>query len=133
MEKADILDMAVRYIKAMRTNSEVATTNYRQEHEHSTTVTRSCSVPSPPLPLQSQNVIYDNLSQPPRETTTSCNMKENCPRVENDKNFNEKISCQETREQFQNSTKENTLTAQNRSCETERTITAATTTIWRPW
>jgi hypothetical protein len=120
MEKADILDMAVRYIKAVRTHPEVSTTTYRQGHEHSPT--RSHEIPSPiPFQARTENIIYDNCSR----VGNSNEMHVETP------NQNCKI---EANEQFQNSEKENMINEQNNiSCETSRTDTSANARIWRPW
>ena len=137
MEKADILDMAVKYIKAIQTHHEVSTTTYRQGHEYSTTIARSYEIPSPtPLQARTENIIYDNLCQPSivKHSTT----KEYGSRVENDKKINVETLCGKVKanEQLKNSENENTISGrneQNINRETSRTDTTANARIWRPW
>lgn len=143
MEKADILDMAVKYIKAIRTHPEVSTTNYRQvqmsSQENSTSFARNYEIPSPtPLQPRTDNVIYDNSYPPPKEIV---NHATNCSRDEED----DKICAQTSRkdgrmnanEQFDISRNENTITTRNEQTipksEIPRIQTTVDRRIWRPW
>ena len=135
MEKADILDMAVRYIKAIRTHPEISTTTCRQARENSTTGTRNYEIPSP-SPLQARTTCHL-----PREIVSNSTLTKNCPRVGNDDDIKVETSCVydnlKANEQIINSEKENSLTARNGqnsiNQEISRRNTVTNATIWRPW
>ena len=76
MEKADILDMAVKYIKAVQTRtSETSPRNYRQQNEYRTPIVPGYQVPRSFSPL-GVNTNYDNLFQSSRGIQKD-EMKEN--------------------------------------------------------
>ena len=141
MEKADILDMAVKYIKAIRTHPEVSTTNYRQvqmsSQEHSTSLGRNYEIPSPtPLQPHTENVIYkDNAYPPPKEIVKDT---ANVSKDEQDDKICVQMSCKDakikTNEQFDISRKGNTITISNEQTIPKSEIPRIqTTAIWRPW
>ncbi|XP_028406162.1 enhancer of split mdelta protein-like [Dendronephthya gigantea] len=130
MEKADILDMAVRYIKAIQTHPDVSTTSYEPEHDQGTTTARSYEVPSPTaFQARTENTIYDNLcQQPARVLITKPNQKENYTKVHEDK-----VETPRQNVIFQSiSTNINTAETNNNR-EKTRTNTNSDARIWRPW
>ena len=142
MEKADILDMAVRYIKAIRTHPEVSTTASRQGHEQSTTISRNHEIPSPiPLQARTKNIIYDNVCDSPQEVVKRLTLTGNCPEVGNDDEIKVKKSCKyhkvETKEGIIDADKENKILGEKEQNSinhgASRTENLANAQIWRPW
>ena len=142
MEKADILDMAVRYIKAIRTHPEVSTTARRQGHEHSTTISRNHEIPSPvSLQARTENIIYDNVCHSREEIVKHLTLTGNCPKVGNNDEIKEERSCEyhkdERKEQIIDPDKENKILGKNEQNNithgTSRTEHLANAQIWRPW
>ena len=142
MEKADILDMAVRYIKAIRTHPEVSTTACRQGHEHSTTISRNHEIPSPvPLQARTENTIYDNVCRSPQENVKHLTLTGNYPKVGNNDEIQTTKSREyrkvETKDQIIDPEKENKILRENEqnsiNHETSRTQNFANAQIWRPW
>lgn len=129
MEKADILDMAVRYIKAIQIHPDVSTTSNGPRHDNSTTSIRSFEVPSPtPFQPRTENKIYDNSCTPSGGMTTKSNKKENYSKVHNDQ-----VEAPRKDITFQPiSTKKNTTKANDKR-EKTRTNTNFEARIWRPW
>ena len=135
MEKADILDMAVRYIKAIRTHPECSTTYYRQTHEDNTNAARSYEIPSPiPFQARTDNVNYYNSDQPPKEIVGHSIQKENCSQVENT-NVQVETSCQtKANEQFQSAPNEQaTIEIHNINSMNSSVNSSENARIWRPW
>lgn len=137
MEKADILDMAVKYIKAIRTHPEASTTSYPQVHENSTSLARNYEIPSPtPLQARTANVIYDNSCQRPKEIVRRTR---DSSRDEEGDEIDTKTTCTDARtkgnEQFDIFRNENSRNEQHIPKIDIPVISQinADTKIWRPW
>ena len=137
MEKADILDMAVKYIKAIRTHPEASTTSNPQVHENSTSLARNYEIPSPtPLQPRTANITYDNSCQRPKEIV---GRTRDSPSNEEGNKIDTQTTCKDARtkrnEQFDIFRNENRRNEQHIPKSDKPAISQinANTKIWRPW
>lgn len=149
MEKADILEMAVRYIKAVRTATaaETSTIKFSEQPAHSTTTPHVYRWRGPSLQgAHSINYNYDNLYQRSRGMDEN-DMKENFEMTSKKNSLSGTVcvplatrtlnsQTQHSQQQFlspmqgKNVPKSLTCQTENHEPTTEAEIP---TKIWRPW
>lgn len=120
MEKADILDMTIKYIKATRTQLDVPTRNSEQAHHIHGLI---------PIQPRTENIIYDDLCKRRKEIFQHSAQKEN------EKNAERKVQRTSGNRESQNSAKETRILGRKlENFETSsRIVSIANDGIWRPW